>query len=182
MGGQSHGNFSIVGNAGVFQGSVKNVSFLHAPGFCKFESEPLQITEDAAKYLAGGVQLKVRANVGYSGFKLAITAIGASTHHGGHEVYGSYKASFGLFPSDDFTIISLPFSKMSSDWSDFTGDCHTKDPDGYQHECCTPATPKVCPSAATLAKIVGFSIWAEGVEGDFHLEVESITAVGPAAF
>merc|ERR1711998_85904 len=40
MGGQSQGNFSVVADHGVFQGTVKNVSFLHAPGFCQFTSPP----------------------------------------------------------------------------------------------------------------------------------------------
>ena len=34
-----------------------------------------------------------------------------------------------------------------------------------------------CPSSKDLAELTGLELWAEGAEGDFHLEVKSIAAV-----
>ena len=64
MGGQSSGNFSIVKSGheayALFQGDVKNVSFLHAPGFCNVRTVfPHFHVEDASKYVDGAVQLTV---------------------------------------------------------------------------------------------------------------------------
>ena len=73
----------------------------------------------------------------------------------------------------------VPFSSFSSDWSEYTGNCDTRDPSGTQHACCSAATPSVCPTAAQLAQISGLQLWAEGVEGEFEMEVRRI-AVGPA--
>jgi hypothetical protein len=53
----------------------------------------------------------------------------------------------------------------------------TKDPDGYQHLCCTPENKDVCPTSQELGRISQIQLWAEGVEGDFHLEVQSISAM-----
>ena len=112
----------------------------------------------------------------FAGFKFAFSAVGAPRHHGGHELVGSYKTSFSVPAGDDWTALALPLAAFSADWSDFTGDCATKDPDGYQHTCCSDETPEVCPDAERLAAITGFSVWAEGAEGDFNLEIQSVVA------
>ena len=44
--------------------------------------------------------------------------------------------------------------------------------------CCTAEHPEVCPKDYHLAKLTGFEIWAEGKEGDFSIELKSISA-GP---
>ena len=54
--------------------------------------------------------------------------------------------------------------------------CDTKDPTGLQHHCCGTAHPELCPTAAHLSAITGLALWAEGVEGDFSLEVCAIAA------
>merc|ERR1711918_288244 len=71
----------------------------------------------------------------------------------------------------DAQIVSIPFTDFSYDWSAYTGACDTLDPTGQQHVCCTDETPDVCPTADFLAKITDVEVWAEGTEGDFHLEV-----------
>ena len=125
----------------------------------------------------------------FKGFKLALTSTKAARHHGGHEFFGMYKTEFDrgftfFRPGSGggWTTVEIGFGEMSSDWSDFTGLCTTADPDGYQHQCCsrsgTPqpgATPDVCPSEAGLANLIGLSIWSEGVEGNFALEIKSIS-------
>ena len=198
MGGQSSGNFSVVEQGsesyGLFQGTVRNVSFLHAPGFCRFTTVfPGGKHENAAEFLEGGLKITLRhRHAGghgghggrgeeYQGFKVAVSSPGASHHHGGHELFGMYKANFNVEgrpdSRDGWLDVLIPFRSMSSDWSDFTGECATKDPDGYQHKCCETGREPVCPNAKTMGTINGFSIWAEGTAGDFALEVKSISAV-----
>ena len=60
--------------------------------------------------------------------------------------------------------------------SEYTGECSTKDPTGEQHHCCSAAHQEVCPQAQHLAQLTGFEVWAEGVEGDFQLELLKIVA------
>jgi len=179
MGGQSHGTWSVVDNSyGLFQGTVKNVSFLHAPGFCRAMTIS-PFLKDASEYLSGGLLLTVRTTTsGYKGFKLTFGSPGTPTHHGGHEIEGSFKAKFTVPPSAtmEWQKVFLKFEDFSYDWSDYTGDCATKDPDGYQHRCCTKDSLDVCPTAKRLRGINSFNIWAEGAEGDFLLQVKEIAA------
>jgi len=175
MGGQSHGNFSVSGDHGVFQGEVKTVASLKAPGFCQFSSSSLMF-KDLSTYASGSISLVVRSSTpDYKGFKLDFRAFGAPRHHGSHELQGSYKTGFTVPAGDGWSSVTLPLTQFSSDWSDFTGECSTKDPDGYQHQCCTKDHPEVCPSTDTLKVVDGFSVWAEGVAGVYHLEIKSIT-------
>ena len=131
------------------------VSFLHAPGYARITTIfPHNHLEDASAFKDGALQLVVRNGlhtlVGskYAGFKVAISSTKAARHHGGHELFGMYKANFemgevhkqGVTTWDTLTI---PFKKFSSDWSDFTGECATRDPDGYQHQCCETGTEHI---------------------------------------
>ena len=81
----------------------------------------------------------------------------------------------------DFATVKVPFPSFSCDWSSYTGDCATKDPGmfGRQHYCCSDKHPEKCPSKDALSGITGVEVWAEGAEGAFHLELESVS-VGPA--
>ena len=116
MGGQSSGNFSVVEQGsesyGLFQGTVRNVSFLHAPGFCRFTTVfPGGKHENAAEFLEGGLKITLRhRHAGghggghggrgeeYQGFKVAVSSPGASHHHGGHELFGMYKVRLFFLP------------------------------------------------------------------------------------
>jgi len=119
----------------------------------------------------------------YKGFKLALTSLYAPRHHGDREVFGMYKADLGKAKSTTqgvgWTILRLPLTAFSSDWSAFTGECDTKDPGGYQHKCCDASSgiprPEPCPTGKGLQSIIGLSIWSEGVLGDFELELKSIS-------
>lgn len=179
MGGQSHGNWSVVDNSyGLFQGTVKNVSFLHAPGFCRAMTISPFI-KDASAFLGGGLVLTVRSTTpSYKGFKLSFGSPGTPKHHGGHEIQGSYKANFAVPTSQnsEWQSVFLKFDEFSYDWSDYTGECSTKDPDGFQHKCCAKDTPDFCPTIQRLKGISSFNVWAEGAEGDFHLELKEISA------
>ena len=95
-------------------------------------------------------------------------------------IYGSgtFKAPFSLNSTETQTVV-VPFSQFSWDWSPYTGACDTKDPTGQQHHCCSDGD-EYCPTAKFLSELTGLELWAEGAEGDFHLEVTEIAAVASA--
>ena len=104
----------------------------------------------------------------------------APRHHGGREFFGMYKADLGKAQSTTqgvgWTTLRLPLTAFSSDWSDFSGGCNTKDPDGYQHKCCDASSrEEPCPTKTGLESIIGLSIWSEGVFGDFAFDIKSIS-------
>ena len=179
MGGKSHSTWKVdvEAKAGVFAGSCVNVPSLKAPGFCKISTSDAAPYPDASTlFKDGSVVLRVKTTTpDYAGFKVAFGAKGAKrptpSRHGG----ATFKA--GFFPSNstaDWQEVLVPFHRFSIDWSDYTGDCDTKDPTGEQHYCCTEAHPEVCVTAPLLREITSLEVWAEGVDGEFHLEIDSI--------
>jgi hypothetical protein len=178
MGGGSKGTVALkYGWYSTWQGSVKNVSFLHAPGFCSIDTTSIAV-KDAHAYIKGGLVLKVRSSTPeYTGFKLKFYSPSIPVHHGSHgHGLGSQAQPFKVPASKmgEWHDVFLPFHGFSYDWSDFTGDCFTKDPDGFQHRCCNTTNHDVCPTAKQLESTQRVSIYAEGVEGDFQLDIEEI--------
>eukprot|EP00729_Bicosta_minor_P010897 gene10897-11651_t len=148
MGGQSAGTFTPTdNNTAIFQGTTKIVPFLKAPGFCKATTKggspfaPLEFP-DCSHWINGAIHLTVRTSTPtYKGFKLAFGAQGAKAptfHHG----TPSFKSDFFL-TSLEWTTLVLPVMGFSVDWSDYTGSCTTKDPNGQQHYCCSSEHPEV---------------------------------------
>lgn len=185
MGGKSHGNWSVVDKSyGLFQGSVENVPSLAAPGFCRAVTVSV-FSKDASAYLDGGLLVTARTTTPeYKGFRLTFGSLSTPKHHNGHEIEGSFKATLNVPASanGEWQTVFMKFSDFSYDWSDFTGECSTKDPDGYQHRCCTTNSTDVCPTAKLLQGIASFNIWAEGVAGDFQLELKEIVATASPKF
>lgn len=182
MGGQSHSSFNQTDLTGLFSGLCAIVPFLKAPGFCKISTQ-LGLFEkpkyaDASAYIGGALLLKVRTTTPtYAGFKVAFSAKNVTRPSGGqHHGAPSFKSDFMIPASTEFSTVRVPFGNFSVDWSDYTGACDTKDPDGTQHHCCSATHPEVCPQAQHLAQLTGFEVWAEGVEGEFEVELKSISA------
>lgn len=176
MGGASTSTFAVKDNAGIFNGTCAIVSFLKAPGFAKATTRTGNFA-DASSCLGGALELRVRSTTAsYKGFKAGFTAPGvpSTSLYGG----GSFKANFpDLEDTTDWQVVSLPFNTFSYDWSGFTGTCDTQDPNGQQHHCCSDADGgKYCPTAGFLATLTDMEVWAEGVQGDFHLEIDWIGA------
>lgn len=180
MGGKSHGNWSVVnGSYGLFQGAVEPIPGFGAPGFCRAVTISL-FSRDASEYVDGGLLVTARTSTpAYKGFRLSFGSMHVPRHHGGHEIEGSFKAGLAVPASTngEWQSVFMKFSDFSYDWSDFSGECSTKDPDGYQHKCCDANNTEVCPTAKLLSGISSFNIWAEGVAGVFNLELKEVAAM-----
>lgn len=188
MGGSSSSTAVTKDDTLVFNGTCRIVKFLKAPGFAKVSTDGLFIHEahkfnDVSAQLDGSLQLMVRSSTpDYKGFKVAFAA--KDVPRTSRYSTGSFKAGFTVKGSD-WQVVSVPFPEFSYDWSPFTGNCDTKDPTGQQHHCCATANsttggPAYCPTKAFLSTITNMEVWAEGVEGDFHLEVKWIGASAEA--
>jgi len=186
MGGASTSTFKVTGDkTGLFNGKVAIVSFLKAPGFAKIVGAKSDFTfADITGY--DNVALRVKSSTpDYKGFKVEFAAPGipkTSTFSG-----GSYKADFNLTSSADWQVVEVPLTRFSYDHSDYTGRCDSKDPKsvfhpmGEQHYCCDksgfePSKPEVCVDAKYLNHINNLGVWAEGVAGDFNIEIDWIGA------
>jgi len=179
MGGASTSSFEVRDGVGIFNGTCAIVGFLKAPGFAKITSEAPGMLSDVSAHINGSLQLLVRSSTPeYKGFRVAFAAKGIprTSMFGGM----SFKAGFEV-KGNDWQLVNVPFDSFSYDWSGYTGRCDTKDPSGAfgpgkQHHCCGADHPEVCPTADYLKKISDVEVWAEGVEGDFHIEVKKIQA------
>merc|ERR1711920_990096 len=170
---------------GMFTGKVAIVSSLNAPGFAKILGAKSDFTfADITGYDNVAIRLK-SSTPDYKGFKIEFAAPGipkTSTFSG-----GSYKADFNLTSSTDWQVVEVPLTQFSYDHSDYTGRCDSKDPKslfhptGQQHYCCDksglqPSKPEVCVDSKYLKQIDSLGVWAEGVAGDFNLEIDWIGA------
>jgi hypothetical protein len=180
MGGQSKGSFTVGNSTAVFTGVCAIVPSLQAPGFCKAGTDSSLNFPDVSEFLDGGAMLlTVRSDTPfYKGFRLDFESKDMPARRHG---FGSFKAHFSVENTTGWQTVKLPFSTFSSDWSSFTGACDTQDPPygnttGVQHHCCSKAHPEVCPTSSNLQQITELALWAEGAEGEFHLEVMSIAA------
>lgn len=174
MGGKSTGTWSIVQSKyGVFDGEVVNVPKLKAPGFIKTAADGS--FPDASSGAGGEMRLVVRSSTpGYAGFRVTFAAGTMAPSYscaGGGTIpfsRGCFKAKFSVPAGSEFTTVRVPLTAFSDMWSSATGE-HTKD--------CT-ADKSVCPTAASLKNIKRLEIWAEGVAGKVHLEVQEISVHG----
>jgi len=167
MGGISVSNATIntTLQAAVWEGQVRIVPSLKAPGFCNYETTNGITTKfnDASPY--SHLLLRVRSSTpSYAGYKVSFAADTLDRQ------FKSFKANFEL-NTTEWTTVAIPFTQFSKDWSSFTGDCNTTDPTGQVHHCCSAAHPEVCPTKHNLRDISQLGLWTEGASGDFHLEI-----------
>jgi len=171
MGGRSSGTWRVdsAGRFGIFDGEVLDVPSLKAPGFIKAAADGR--FPDASKAEGGNLVLKVRSSTAsYTGFRVSFasgTISAAYACAGGGSIpfsRGCFKTKFSVPPGADFTEVRVPLKSFSDKWSPATGE---------QTTTCA-ADPSVCPSAKALSTIKRIELWAEGVDGKIHLEVQSI--------
>jgi hypothetical protein len=167
MGGRSTSSFTVMPNeaVGIFNGTVRIVPQLKAPGFCNAEARPglAAPMPDASSTLAGGMVYTVKSTGKLSAFK---AAFGTGLEFN----FGSYKADFKVPNDGAFHKVYIPFSSFSNKWSPATGEPTTKCSDDKS----------VCPTAKSLRTLGSVGIWAEGAAGDFHVVISSIAAVPTA--
>ena len=181
MGGQSHSTLRVAGGVGTFAGTCAIVPFLGAAGFCRMGSTTATLPDASAFASDGALHLSLRSSSpSYQGFKLGFSSLHMPSPPGMRHGTPAFKAGFALpaAAADGWVDVRVPFSSFSYDTSEYTGRCDTTDPNGLHHHCCSAAHPEVCPGANHLASMRSLQLWAEGVEGDFSLEVQSISA-GP---
>jgi len=173
MGGNSTGTWSLdaAGKFGVFDGEVKDVPSLKAPGFIKAAGSGT--FPDVSSTLGGDVVLTVRSSTpSYAGFRIAFAAGTKAPSYacgaGGSLPFsrGCFKSKFSVPAGEGWSTVRVPINSFSDMWSPATGE-HTK-------ECAADAD--VCPTAKSLSGIKRLEIWAEGALGKVHLEVKSVVA------
>ena len=163
MGGQSHATLDFVNSIGVWNGTCAIVPSLKAPGFSNVETSNGfgvvgGFANDASK--STHLVMKVKSSVAYKGFKVSLAADTLNPQ------FKSHKADIDIPVSSDFIEVSVPFTEFSNNWSAYTGEAVKK--------CSEDST--VCLTAHNLSHISQIGVWAEGVEGDFHVEIQSIYA------
>jgi hypothetical protein len=163
MGGQSRSTFTVdaTRKLGVWDGEVKIVPFLHAPGFCNLQAPGLN-KKAAFPDVSGTGGLTVRArqtnSSGLARFNAQLRTKGA--RHFFKE--GSYQVDFKLTSSMEDHFVS---------WEDFK---------------CTWRGENVtwCPDLKTqLAQLtnIGVGTAFPGEAAKFHVEIESVSAVSEQA-
>jgi len=163
MGGQSTSEFHVDDDegTGVFDGQVKIVTFLQAPGFIELEASGSFPDVSACEALA----LVVKSTTDdYQGYRISF-----GTKHDPASwmpwIRG-YKASFSLESTEEFQTVVIPFQDFTLKWDPATGNAL---------KTCALDT-KLCPDQRTLEDMKQLSIMGEGVEGLVHLEIQSIAA------
>jgi len=162
MGGQSTGTFKIESGVGIMSGVVKIVPFLKAPGFIKVETTEAKYPDISS---CKGLRIRASTRGDYSGYRVSF----------GHEhppnafpySYG-YKTNLVFSQSDEMEDIEFIWEDFSDDWDEATGDQRTTCQENADY----------CPSLDALKDIYSIALWAEGVEGDVYLALESIHATG----
>ena len=175
MGGRSSGNWSVSGSTGVFQGTVRTVPSLSAPGFITAAADG-KFADASAATANGALQLELRSSTSqYSGYRVSFasgSALPSFACAGGGSLpvsRGCFKAnfSFGAAAPGYWYNLTVPFSDFTDLWSPATG-APTK----------TCAQDKsACVTAEKLKHIQRMQVWGEGVNGDVKLEIRSISAV-----
>jgi hypothetical protein len=163
MGGQSTGTFTVQDNVGVFDGTCKIVPSLGAPGFIKAETSKTTLPDVSS---CSGLALTVKSDTDYDGFRFSF---GTKRSDCGKFFATGHKANFKA-PKGEFGTVQIPFTDFTDCWDDGTGDAI---------KTCADDS-KYCPDQGTLSNMKTMSVWAEGKEGDVHLEIQSVVATGCA--
>jgi len=160
MGGQSSGTTTIADSMLHFNGTVRNVPSLSAPGFITSFSTDNKAWADVSH--CNSLTMVMKSNTDYAGYRVSFGNAHAVVCKK-FFAYG-YKSPFKA-PVGDFDSVTIPFANFSDCWDDATGNIITP---------CSQ-DKRFCPSASALRNIETISIWGEGVNGDIDLEVQSIS-------
>lgn len=137
----------------IFDGEVKIVPSLKAPGFCFARSETTKASyPDASAYK--NLEIVVKNTGSQTQFKVCFAADTLSVQ------FQCYKADFNVTASADFQTVVVPFASFTNKWSGATGEPTSHNP----------------PTAKSLRDIADLQIWAEGHAGKFNLAIKEIRA------
>mmetsp|Transcript_82387 Transcript_82387/g.160720 ORF Transcript_82387/g.160720 Transcript_82387/m.160720 type:complete len:165 (+) Transcript_82387:127-621(+) len=163
MGGVSSSNITIESDRLAWDGEVKIVPSLAAPGFCLTYTTSPRKFPDASAF--SDLALRVRSTVPYTGFKAAFaTSLHRSTQF---EMFkADFPETFGAGTAGEWVDLTIPFSNFTYSWSSYTG----------EPIITCAEDPSYCPTPTDLATITAVEVWAEGAEGVFHLDVQAIWA------
>jgi len=178
MGGQSTSSVKIEDGVAKFNGEVKIVPFLKAPGFVTMVTGGYRSKASTFPDVSGcdGLKVVLRSTKkdeevdDYTGYRISF---GNHREPDGRYAMGYKAPAFTNVPTgDDFGEIVFPFNTFSAKWNDGTGDITVP---------CSDQNPQYCPDTATLQNMETLSFWGEGVAGEVTLEIKSISAVGCTA-
>jgi hypothetical protein len=162
MGGQSYSTVNVEHGYLNFTGACKIVPSLKAPGFITAVNSDQHPFVDVSR--CAGLKIMHKSTSNYTGYRISF---GTKHPIGGKFFARGFKSNFA--PSvGEFGTATLPFHGFTDFWNDGTG--------AAIHTC--KENPKYCPDKETLSNMKTLSIWAEGVEGDIELLVESISGYG----
>lgn len=156
MGGESESEVTLKDDYANFDGKVVDNSFLSGPGFISMSSVHGSYPDVSA---CTALKLVLMATEKYKGFRVSFGMVQSFAF--------GYKADFDA-PYNTFGEVVVPFKEFSAAWDDNSGN---------QVVTCQQE-PKYCPDKATLQDMATISLWGEGVAGNVHLKVKSISAVG----
>eukprot|EP00937_MAST-01D_sp_MAST-1D-sp2_P003833 g3833.t1 len=154
MGGQSTSTFTVKNGAGVFDGEVKIVPFLHAAGFCNAETKGVQKFVDVSGFDAIAFTMRNTGNL--TGIQASITTQGSGTVL----KKGNYMGNFEIKNDGKLNQGHVKWSDFSCEWR------------GQKIKC--------PPISEQLGKVqqIGLSFGqAPNVPGQFHVEIQSISAI-----
>jgi len=153
MGGQSTSSFHVEKNVGVWEGEVKIVPFLKAPGFCT-----LQAQDQTFPTLHGtsGIAVRVAATEGLKQFRVMV---------------GSNTAGRGMFNRMQYTAEITASAEMAEQfvpWSAFSCSWHGKNMDWF--------CPKIYHQLDQVTSVGIGTHYPLDAPTAFKLEIESIVA------
>lgn len=163
MGGKSTGTFSTDTNtgAGILDGEVVDVPFLSAPGFIKAEARG-QFPDVSS---CGALAFTILTREPYDGYRVGF---GTKQPPEAMMYIRGFHANLKVPSVGSFETVTIPFRDFSDKWDGKTGEQLVKCSDD----------PRYCPDEETLRDMKTLSIYAEGVNGEVHLEIRSIMATG----
>lgn len=167
MGGLSNSTFTVTDDVGVFDGEVKIVPSLQAPGFCFLHNVGSPKFNSAKGH--SHVELTLRnkgLEVDFVTFKVSFAADTLDPQ------FKNFKADFNLTEdASDWTKVLVPFTDFTNSWNPATG----------EPKVTCAADPSVCMTEKDKDGIYQFGLWAEGKKGAFHVEIQSVRAVTPTS-
>eukprot|EP00931_Biecheleriopsis_adriatica_P066499 TRINITY_DN40842_c0_g1_i1.p1 TRINITY_DN40842_c0_g1~~TRINITY_DN40842_c0_g1_i1.p1 ORF type:complete len:323 (-),score=54.47 TRINITY_DN40842_c0_g1_i1:73-1041(-) len=155
MGGSSNGSFTHHGKSNIFQGECNTLPAPRTAGWFSVAANLSPAPLNGCQ----GIAITARTNLPYLGFRLSFGTDKWYSKEG-------YKAVFTVPTGKEFTSVQIPWEDFTRAWDDATG----------KPEMACAHDTSVCPTFVQLQNIQKLKLWAEGVAGPFHLEVESISA------